>query len=399
MIPVYTCDDIKSALASDELKLFFQPKVCLLRGKVLGAEALVRWCRKDGTVIGPDNFISIAEAGGLLHSITIEMLSQAVKTINDMAEDFPNLSLSMNVTPYDLASHHISDTISEHLKQGRIRACDLQVEITESEVMTRFDDVRDDIVRLTELGIDVLMDDFGVGYSSIDRLSQLPFSSLKLDKGVVSRMSSSQQNLDVVKSAISMARELRMTSVAEGVESEGTYNFLVANGCEQAQGFWISKPLDYENYLQFLSEGATYQGSQIGCVHQALLNIVQFRKSLVDAMFCRAVATEPTSELVVSPEMRKFAEDSRFGIWYYGSGQVLSEVTQFQELEAPFKSMLDHARELLQCLNDGCVRETRHKHLELVDADITELVSRLHSLERYLLSNSQSNGLSNGLSN
>jgi len=146
----------------------------------------------------------------------------------------------MNVTPYDLASHHISDTISEHLTQGRIRACDLQVEITESEVMTRFDEVRDDIIRLTELGIGVLMDDFGIGYSSIDRLSQLPFSSLKLDKGVVSRLSSSRQNLDVVKSAISMARELRMTSVAEGVESEGTYNFLVANGCEQAQGFWIS---------------------------------------------------------------------------------------------------------------------------------------------------------------
>jgi len=75
---MYTCDDIKSALASHELKLFFQPKVCLLRGKVLGAEALVRWCRKDGTVIGPDNFISIAETGGLLHSITLEMLSQAV---------------------------------------------------------------------------------------------------------------------------------------------------------------------------------------------------------------------------------------------------------------------------------------------------------------------------------
>ena len=385
---MYTCDDIKSALANNELKLFFQPKVCLLRGKVLGAEALVRWCRKDGTVIGPDNFISIAESGGLLHSITLEMLSQAVKTINDMAADFPNLSLSMNVTPYDLASHHISDIISEHLTQGRIRARDLQVEITESEVMTRFDEVRDDIVRLTELGIDVLMDDFGVGYSSIDRLSQLPFSSLKLDKGVVSRMSSSQQNLDVVKSAISMARELRMTSVAEGVESEGTYNFLVANGCEQAQGFWISKPLDFENYLQFLSCENTYQGSQIGCVHQALLNIVQFRKSLIDAMFCRVVATEPISDLLTSPEIRLRAEDSRFGLWYYGNGQVLADVKQFKELEAPFESMFGRARELLQCLADGWDRKTTHKQLELIDRDIAELVSRLHNLERYLLSHS-----------
>jgi len=86
--------------------------------------------------------------------------------------------------------------------------------------------------------------------------------------------------------------------------------------------------------------------------------------------------------------MRQLAEDSRFGLWYYGHGQVLAEVTQFKELETPFKSMFGHARELLQCLNDGCARETSYKQLEKVDADIAELVSRLHSLERYLLSNS-----------
>jgi len=234
-------DDIKSALKEGELRLFFQPKVNLLEGRVIGAEALVRWCRKDGTIVGPDNFIGIAEKGDLLHSITLEMLNQAVQTIEVVREQFPGLSISMNVTPYDLESHHVSELIAGHLASGRIQSSDLQVEITESAVMTRFDQVYEDILHLNRMGIGVLMDDFGIGYSSIDRLSQIPFSSLKLDKGVVSRMNTSRQNLNVVKSSISMARELRMTSVAEGVESEAVYNFLLASGCEQAQGFWISK--------------------------------------------------------------------------------------------------------------------------------------------------------------
>lgn len=388
---MYTVEDIRSALSDGELRLFFQPKVSLLRGEVVGAEALVRWCRKDGTVVGPDAFLSIAETEGLLHEITLEMLNQAVTTLQSMSDEFPGMSLSMNVTPNDLASHHISDLISGHLTAGRVRAQDLQIEITESEVMTRFDQVFDDIVTLTELGIDVLMDDFGVGYSSIDRLSQLPFSSLKLDKGVVSRMSSSQQNLNVVKSAISMARELRMTSVAEGVESEGVYNFLVANGCEQAQGFWISKPLYFSDYLEFLREKRTYLGSMIGQVHQAGINIVQFRKSLLDVVFCQLVANEEIMLPVTNTETGLDAEQSRFGIWYYGHGQELADTGAYKCIEAPFKSMYEHARELMRCVQENKDREVVDQQLKQVDMDISKLLGCLHDLERHLLCSSYRN--------
>ena len=382
---MYTSDDIKSALADDELRLFYQPKVCLLRGRVVGAEALVRWCRKDGTIVGPDDFIAVAEAGGVLHDITLKMLDQAVGTLELMREEFSGISLSMNVTPYDLASHHVSGSISGHLETGRLRQQDLQVEITESDVMTRFEHVYDDIVELNKLGVDVLMDDFGVGYSSVDRLSQLPFSSLKIDKGVVSRMIASRQNLNVVKSSISMARELRMTSVAEGVESEGAYNILVANGCEQAQGFWISTPLQLDDYLNFLREQNRYPGSAIGCVHQAILNLVQFRKSLIDVAFCNNWVAGPMLESITDPDVALSPEQTRFGLWYYGPGRVLAEMSEYQALEEPFLAMNAESKELISSVKKGAERSTVNQHLETVDKDMTHLRDGLHKLERRLL--------------
>lgn len=380
-----TLDDIKSALSDGELRLFYQPKVGLLDGKVIGAEALVRWCRKDGTVIGPDNFISMAEQGDLLHSITLELLNQAVETIGEVRKHFPGLSVSMNVTPYDLASHHVSEVVSGYISKGLLHPEDLQVEITESAVMTQFDQVYEDILRLNALGVGVLMDDFGIGYSSLDRLSRLPFSALKLDKGVVTRMSTSRQNLNVVKSSISMARELRMISVAEGVETEAVYNFLLASGCEQAQGFWISQPLMVDDYIGFLGESRVYQGSQIGRVHQAVMNIVQFRKSLIDAAFCKNMAENDVLEAVTDPEVRLLAEDSRFGIWYFGIGQALSGIAEFDELKDSYCVMHSMAREYMQEVKNGADRAVIDKKLIEIDDGFARVMTGLNGLERRLL--------------
>ena len=382
-------EDIKSALADGELRLFYQPKVSMLEGKVIGAEALVRWCRKDGTIVGPDDFIAVAEQGDFLHSITLELLSQAVDNIGLVRQSFPGLSVSMNVTPFDLESHRVSELIDGYLSRGELSSADLQVEITESAVMTQFDHVYEDIQRLNDMGIVVLMDDFGIGYSSLDRLSQLPFSALKLDKGVVSRMGTSRQNLNVVKSSISMARELRMTSVAEGVETEAIYNFLLASGCEQAQGFWISKPLPVSDYIAFLGESRTYQGSQIGRVHQATMNIVQFRKSLIDAAFCKNMAEDEVLKVVTDPEVRLLAEESRFGVWYFGIGQSLCGISEFDVLKDTYCEMHGAAKHFMQAVENDADKSTVDKELCVVDEKITHVLAGLNALERRLLLSSE----------
>lgn len=373
---------LERAIENDELILYYQPKVSLLDGKVIGAEALVRWNVGEGEIISPSAFIPLAESSGLLHDLTVGLLDQVVDASVALKARVPGLALSMNVAPNDLQSQAISKRIEHCLEQKTIQPEDLQIEITESAVMGNFEQIKEDVVRLTELGIHVLMDDFGTGYSSIDRLSQLPFSALKLDQGVVKRMGTSQQNLNVVKSSISMARELRMTSVAEGIESAATYHFLMANGCEEAQGFYISRPIGLEDFISFAEAEHSFDGSQIGRIHQAVHNVLFHRKCLFDVVFCARYGAKACLPSVVDPDVSDVLEESRLGLWYFGVGQQLSGMAQFDSLEQPIRDLYKLSHEILY---DHSTLAKQEAALSRMDSLVNQVVSLLHTLESALL--------------
>ena len=372
-------------MANDELLLHFQPKVCLLRGEVLGAEALVRWNDPERTIISPDAFLPLAESSGLLHDITMRLLDRAVDACLELRRVRPGLAISMNVAPDDLESQKISNRIATLLADGTLAADDLQIEITESAVLGQLERVRDDLDRLVSLGIKVLMDDFGTGWSSIDRLSQLPFTALKLDQGIVRRMGTSRQNLDTVRSAVSMARELRMTSVAEGIESAGAYHFLIASGCEQGQGYWMGRPMSLEDFAGFLAAGTSFAGSQIGRVHQSVLNLIHVRKSLVDAAFCARLGGDAALPSVVRPEIAPEAEASRVGLWYWGRGTLLDDRSSYRAIEAPYRELHGRAHRFLAMISDGVTDARLDEAMGEIDARVDRLVALMHSLERELL--------------
>lgn len=385
---------------NDELVLYYQPKVCLLRGVLVGAEALVRWSDGVNGVVSPNEFLPLAESSGLLHDLTLKLLDQVVdascalrqivgvKLAASAGERWPpaeSLALSINVAPNDLASRTISNRIRELLDAQKISAADLQIEITESAVMGNVDRVYDDLLRLKQMGIKILMDDFGTGYSSIDRLSQLPFDALKLDQGVVKRMGKSSQNLDVVRSAISMARELGMTSVAEGVESASVYNFLIAHGCEEAQGYFIGRPMALEDFQAFVSEPHHFEGSQIGRVHQAFLNLVRFRKSLIDAAFCARTGEGIQLESLADPGFHQNVSESRLGLWYFGIGQRLSSLAEFKQIEQPLRDVHTSGHLFVESLAKGVSTDELDRLLGNMDQQIDRLIALLHRLERVLL--------------
>jgi len=376
---------LERAIEQDELILYYQPKVSLLSGRVIGAEALVRWNVGEGDIIPPSVFIPLAESTGLLHDITVRLLDQVVDASNKLRKQGLDLALSMNVAPNDLQSQTISAHIEGYLSKQIIRPSDLQIEITESAVMGNFEQIREDIVVLTELGIDVLMDDFGTGYSSIDRLSQLPFSALKLDQGVVRRMGTSQQNLNVVKSSISMARELRMTSVAEGIESSATYHFLMANGCEEAQGFFISHPLALNDLIAFAVADHQFDGSQIGSVHQAVHNVLYHRKCLFDVVYCARVGAKACLPSVVNPDIGETVEQSRLGLWYFGAGQQLSGMVTFDSVEQPMRDLHKLSQEILHREYGQHGAGKQEAALSRIDSLVNQVVSLLHALESALL--------------
>lgn len=373
------------AMLNDELGLYYQPKVSLLSGDVVGAEALVRWSSGANGIVSPSEFLPLAESSGLLHDLTLQLLDQVIEASARLPAHEPRLSLSINVAPDDLATNAISRRIGLALDDGRIKACDLQVEITESAVMGNVDKVYDDLVRLKSLGIKILMDDFGTGYSSIDRLSQLPFDALKLDQGVVRRMGSSQQNLDVVRSAISMARELGMTSVAEGIETAAAYNFLIAHGCDEAQGYFIARPMSLEDFRQFVNHEHNFEGSQLGRVHQASLNLMRFRKCLLDAAFCRRLGDGLALESLSAPALNAHVSESRLGLWYFGIGQKLSSHRVFTDIEKPLRQIHEQGEAFLSMLDEGSSAQSLDSALEAIDARVDQLLSLFHALERFLL--------------
>jgi len=383
--PERTQEALESAIANDELILYYQPKVSLLDGSVIGAEALVRWNIGEGVIVSPNEFIPLAEKSGLLHDLTVSLLDQVVDASVALNANVPGLALSMNVAPNDLQSQTISKRIKHFLDQKIIEPSDLQIEITESAVMGNFEQIQEDVIRLTELGIHVLMDDFGTGYSSIDRLSQLPFSALKLDQGMVRRMGTSQQNLNVVKSSISMARELRMTSVAEGIESAATYHFLMANGCEEAQGFYISRPVALDDFMSFAATDHRFEGSQIGRIHQAVHNVLYLRKCMFDVIFCDRVGAKACLPSVVGPDINDELEQSRLGLWYFGVGQQLSGMVHFDALEQPIRDLHKLSHEISKRSYGSDKQGKQEAALSRLDSLVNEVVALLHTLESALL--------------
>ena len=378
---------LERAIRDGELVLHYQPKVCLASGQVRGAEALVRWEGGAG-IVAPDDFLPLAERSGLLHEITLDLLDQVVAATGSLHAIRPDLVLSMNVAPDDLAANVISTRIGERLAAGTLRSEQLEIEITESAVMGNVEAVRDDLERLRALGIKVLMDDFGTGYSSIDRLSRLPFESLKLDQGVVRRMGTSRRNLDVVKASISMARELRMTSIAEGVESAATYDLLIAHGCEEAQGFWIARPMSLEELCGFVATEHHFTGSQIGRVHHAILDLMHFRKCLVDALFCSRGGTVAALDSVTDPGAGGELVDSRIGAWYFGGGRQLEHHASYRAIEAPLRRVHEEGNRLLEALRssgEGADAGRRERRLADIDRWIAVLVEQMHALERELV--------------
>lgn len=383
--PGRTQEALESAIANDELILYYQPKVSLLDGSVIGAEALVRWNIGEGVIVSPNEFIPLAEKSGLLHDLTVSLLDQVVDASVALNAKVPGLALSMNVAPNDLQSQTISKRIKHFLDKKIIKPSDLQIEITESAVMGNFEQIQEDVIRLTELGIHVLMDDFGTGYSSIDRLSQLPFSALKLDQGMVRRMGTSQQNLNVVKSSISMARELRMTSVAEGIESAATYHFLMANGCEEAQGFYISRPIALDDFMSFAATDHGFDGSQIGRIHQAVHNVLYLRKCMFDVIFCDRVGAKACLPSVVGPDINDELEQSRLGVWYFGVGQQLGGMVPFDSLEQPIRDLHKLSHEISNRSYDQDKPGGQEAALSRMDGLVNQVVSLLHTLESALL--------------
>src|SRR5574343_524776 len=223
----------------------------------------MRWLKPDGTVIPPDRFLPLAEQSALITQMTRHMFP---KLVNDLMVlmDVDRLSLSFNASARDFEDDRFTRLILDTLETSQLPAQALQVELTETAALEAGDRIKQHILPLRHAGLGLAMDDFGKGYSSLDTLSQWPFTSIKLDQCIVSRMMESDKSATIVETSIRMAHELGISVIAEGVETNQQYHRLLEAGCTKIQGYWISKPLPLDQYIAFVEEDIRWSGLPIG---------------------------------------------------------------------------------------------------------------------------------------
>jgi diguanylate cyclase (GGDEF)-like protein len=247
--------ELRQAPTRNELVMHYQPKADVRTGRIVGAEALMRWRHPRHGVMMPDRFIPLAERSGLIRSLTMFAVETALAQARSWREAGIELTVSVNLSTRDLIDVGLPEGIAALLEQVGVPGHLLELEITEGVIMADPLRARGVISRLREMGVSVAIDDFGLGYSSLGYLKQLPVKDLKIDRSFVINMMDDQDDLVIVQSTIDLAHNLGLTVVAEGVETDETWRRLRTLGCDVAQGWLIGRPLPAADFANWLSRG------------------------------------------------------------------------------------------------------------------------------------------------
>lgn len=239
----YGAMEVHAAIANGELVNFYQPKVNVASGKVVGVESLVRWRHPRDGMVYPDQFIGIAEQYGLIDDLTRVVIREAFAQAKAWQDSGLNLHVAINISMDNLASLEFADYVATAAAAANIKPEGIVLEVTESLLMKNLSTPLDVLTRLRLKRFSLSIDDFGTGHSSLSQLRDLPFDELKVDRGFVHGAAEDGTLRAIYSASLSLAKQLGMTTVAEGVEGRADWDFLRSTGCDLAQGYFIAKPM------------------------------------------------------------------------------------------------------------------------------------------------------------
>lgn len=255
---LYIEQGLRHALEHDELYVCYQPRIDAARGAVVGAEALVRWRHPEGKQIGPDRFIPVAEQSGLIGRIGEFVLHTACRDAKAWRDSgFGDVRVGVNFSASQFRDPALMDKIRHVLAETELPPHMFEIELTEGTLM---EDAEGSLVlwqQLDELGVQMVIDDFGTGFSSLSYLKQLPVDLIKIDRSFVTDVASNPNGEAIVRAIIALAQSLQVNVMAEGVETAEQLAYLKAHGCAEVQGYYFSKPLPVEQFQVFLGEYAS----------------------------------------------------------------------------------------------------------------------------------------------
>lgn len=242
--------DLKKAISNDELFLMFQPKVNISKNHIEGFEALIRWNHPEKGIIYPGDFIEIAEKNGTIKLLDEWVFKNIIKKTNELEKLGVNFdSISFNVSPATLIHYSTLENIKDLLKEYKFNPNKIKIEITENTLIDSIKHAKDILGVLKDIGFEISLDDFGKGYSSLTYLKMLPIDELKIDKGFIDDIENSEH--DIIDLIINMGHRMGIKIIAEGVENYSQYKYLKDNQCDVIQGYYMSKPIAFDEINLF----------------------------------------------------------------------------------------------------------------------------------------------------
>ncbi len=250
--------ELRDALKNEEFRLFYQPIICLATGKLAGFEALIRWQHPIHGLIHPGEFIPLAEEIGLIKALDLWVLQAACEQMHQWQAQFPlsptrPLMMSVNFSPIELMQRNIVEIVTNIVRRYNFRQWYLKLEITENSLIDTLVQIKV-LQELKKLNIKLSLDDFGTGYSSLSRLHRFPIDTLKIDRSFVNRIHSEAEGESIINAIITLAHNLNMDVIAEGIETVLERDTLRTLGCEYGQGYLFAKPLDQQAATQLIQE-------------------------------------------------------------------------------------------------------------------------------------------------
>jgi len=251
--PTFTLEEIVTGLKNNEFEPFFQPKVELATGRVKGAEALARWRHPQHGIIAPYAFIERLEDNDLINELAWVMLRKAAAFCSGWRSAGLESAVSVNLSLKSLTDIHLADRVTELVLSENLEPRHMVLELTESAATTDLGKALENLARLRIKGFGLSIDDYGTGYSSMQQLTRIAFTELKIDQSFVTNAAKQESAKVILESSLDMARKLNITAVAEGVETQADWNLLRQLGCGLAQGYFIARPMEagaYPNWVR-----------------------------------------------------------------------------------------------------------------------------------------------------
>ena len=350
---------IAKALAYDDFVFFYQPIISFITGKVIGVEALIRWQRTDGSLVPPSMFIPLAEETGFITEMTQDMFPKLLADVTKIHQLDSSITVGLNISAKDLDTNGFVSSLLQALREHHIDPRKLIVEITETQIIKLNDHMRNAISALDAEGVQIAIDDFGSGYSSIAHIRDLHISILKIDQSFISQVIKSEKCSQIVDHSITMAHQLGIETIGEGIETQEVFDFLQCFGCTYAQGFYFSAPLPLADFLTFLSQNKRYWTiPPLGLIHLAKQDHMDWRRDFVREILNIVSAKDEESKHKTNTKLPPLgARECLLGKWYYGVGQEFRGNTLFDQIGIEHEQFHQIVERLAQAVLAGTTKE------------------------------------------